>query len=277
MGRKYVLPCAGYDRPGGKIGREAAELLADEDHEVVVGSVAALFAERPGEVRDFRSSQVICIDGCSVKCASKLAQARGNKDILAVEVTDSTAAIEDSEERKDAVAESVRRLYQKTISKASPDILPKDFNDSALLIEKIDKFILKVQKDLYYSDNDFWARVEGEDVRIGASDLLQQMASDIFFVELAEIGKKVQFGDDVGGFESTKTAIEIITPISGTILERNELLENSPELVNGSPYGAGWFYLVKPDDIDELELLKDASEYITYAVEKAKHELGKKV
>jgi len=277
VGRKYVLPCAGYDRPGGKVGREAAEFLADEDPEVVVGSVAALFAERPGEVKDFRSSQVVCIDGCSVKCASKLAQARGNKDILAVEVTDSTAAIEDSEERRGAVAESVRRLYQKTISKASPDILSKDFNDSAFLIEKIDKFILKVQKGLYYSDNDFWARVEGEDVRIGASDLLQQMASDIFFVELAEIGKKVEFGDDVGGFESTKTAIEIITPISGTILERNELLENSPELVNESPYGTGWFYLLKPDDIDELELLKDASEYITYAVEKAKHELGKKV
>jgi glycine cleavage system H protein len=277
VSRKYVLPCAGYDRSGGKIGREAAELLADEDPEVVVGSVAALFAKRPGEVRDFRSSQVICIDGCSVKCASKLAQARGNKDILAVEVTDSIAAIEGSEERRSAVAESVRRLYQKRISNASPDILPKDSNDSAFLIEKIDKFILKVQKGLYYSDNDFWARIEGEDVRIGASDLLQQMASDIFFVELAEIGKKVEFGDDVGGFESTKTVIEIITPISGTILERNELLENSPELVNESPYGPGWFYLVKPDDIDELELLKDASEYITYAVEKAKHELGKKV
>lgn len=277
MSRKYVLPCAGYDRLGGKIGREAAELLADEDPEVVVGSVAALFAERPGEVRDFRSSQVICIDGCSVKCASKLAQARGNKAILAVEVTDNIAAIEGSEERRSAVAESVRRLYQKKIPKASPDILPKDFNDSAFLIEKIDKFILKVQKGQYYSDNDFWARIEGEDVRIGASDLLQQMASDIFFVELAEIGKKVEFGDDVGGFESTKTAIEIITPISGTILERNELLENSPELVNESPYGPGWFYLVKPDDIDELDLLKDASEYITYAVEKAKHELGKKV
>jgi len=277
MGRKYVLPCTGYDRLGGKIGREAAELLADEDPEVVVGSVAALFAERPGEVKDFRSSQVICIDGCSVKCASKLAQARGNKDILAVEVTDSTAAIEDSEETKSAVAESVRRLYQKTISTASPDILPKDANDSAFFIEKIDKFILKVQKGLYYSDNDFWARVEGEDVRIGASDLLQQTVSDIFFVELAEIGTTVEFGDDVGGFESTKTAIEIITPISGTILERNELLENSPELVNESPYGAGWLYLVKPDNIDELELLKDASEYITYAIEKAKHELGTKV
>jgi len=277
MSRKYVLPCAGYDRPGGKIGREAAELLADEDTEVVVGSVAALFAERPGEVKDFRSSQVICIDGCSVKCASKLAHARGNKDNLAVEVTDSIAATEGSEERRSAVAESVRRLYQKTISKASPDILPKDSNDSAFFIEKIDKFILKVQKGLYYSDNDFWARVEGEAVRIGASDLLQQTVSDIFFVELAEIGKKVEFGDDVGGFESTKTAIEIITPISGTILERNELLENSPELVNESPYGTGWLYLVKPDDIDELELLKDASEYITYAIEKAKHELGTKV
>lgn len=277
MSRKYVLPCAGYDRPGGKIGREAAEILADEDPEVVVGSVAALFAERPGEVKDFRSSQVICIDGCSVKCASKMAQARGNKDVLAVDVTESIAAIEDSKERGQAVVESVRRLYQNAVSKALPDFPSKDIDDSEFFIEKIDKFILKVQKGLYYSDNDFWARIEGEDVRIGASDLLQQMASDIFFVELAEIGKKVEFGDDVGGFESTKTAIEIITPISGTILERNELLENSPELVNESPYGPGWFYLVKPDDIDELELLKDASEYITYAVEKAKHELGKKV
>jgi glycine cleavage system H protein len=145
------------------------------------------------------------------------------------------------------------------------------------LTEMVDKFILKVKNGLFYSDNDFWVQQEGELARIGVTDLLQQMVSDIYFVDLADVGIRVDFGDELGSFESTKIAMEIISPLSGTVIETNTELENSPELINEDPYGKGWLYLISPSDTSELDLLKLANEYLIYGVEKAKHELGKKV
>ena len=72
MSTKYVLPCAGYDRPGGTISRLVADHLLSVDSSINIGSIGALSSERPGEIKDLRSSHVVCIDGCSVKCASKM-------------------------------------------------------------------------------------------------------------------------------------------------------------------------------------------------------------
>ena len=132
-------------------------------------------------------------------------------------------------------------------------------------------------RGLKYSDNDFWVRVEGEHVRIGASDFLQQMLSDVYYVELVEPGTHVDMFDDAGGMESTKILVEIIVPVSGTIVESNTSLEDNPEFINQSPYDEGWLYLIKPDDVDELDLLRGGVDYMTYALAKAKREIGTKV
>ena len=71
--------------------------------------------------------------------------------------------------------------------------------------------------------------------------------------------------------------MEIISPVSGTVIEKNNALDDTPELVNEDPYEKGWLYVIHPGDSNELDLLKTADEYLTYGVEKAKHELGKKV
>ena len=277
LSTKYVLPCAGYDRPGGKVSRLVIDILQSSDSSIIVGSIGALASERPGEIKDLRSSNVICIDGCSVQCATKMVGKHSTREFESIEVS-AIADLEDSDANEKARTVADMILQLRTPESASiTKTIDKEQSEIEYLTEMIDKFILRVKKVLFYSDNDFWVQKEDDLVRIGLSDLLQQMVSDVYFVDLADIGTHVEFGDELGSFESTKIAMEVITPLSGTVVEKNTILEDSPELVNEDPYGKGWLYVIRPDDISELDLLKTANEYLTYGVEKAKHELGKKV
>ncbi|MFW9968275.1 MAG: putative zinc-binding protein [Candidatus Thorarchaeota archaeon] len=277
MVRKYVIPCAGYDRPGGRVSRSVAEKLAEDRDDVVIGSMGALFKERPGEMRDLRTSDVFCLDGCGTNCASELASARGRDDISGFSIPEIAGSIEDFEEKVkhlvNVMTEELDRTTTKTLSTTTEEASRK----IEYIEERFDKFTLSVAKGLKYSDNDFWVWVEGENVRVGASDFLQQMVSDVYFVELAEPGTHVNMFDDAGAMESTKILVEIIVPVSGTIVESNLSLEDCPELINESPYDKGWLYIISPDDIDELELLRDASDYMVHALAKAQEEIGKKV
>jgi glycine cleavage system H protein len=276
LSKKYVLPCAGYDRSGGTVSRIAVDLLQSTDSSIIIGSIGALSAERPGEVKDVRSSNVVCIDGCSMKCASKMMEKHTTREFESVEVTQIAELNDSIDGSAKAVVNAISQLWEPA-STRHPKTTETETIEDEYLTEMIDKFILKVKSGLFYSDNDFWIQKEGELARIGATDLLQQMVSDIYFTDLADVGTHVFLGDDLGSFESTKIAMEIISPLSGTVIEKNVELENSPELVNEDPYGNGWLYIIRPDDISELDLLKSANEYLLYGVEKAKHELGKKV
>ena len=277
MVRKYILPCAGYDRPGGSVSRIVAEKLAEVYSDVVIGSMGALFKERPGEMRDYRVSDVICIDGCGTKCSSELALARGRNDVTILSIPDIVGSVEDYEEKVKLMVDTVASELDKRASKEPTTFAEAPSSDIEYLEEKFDKFILRVAKGLKYSDNDFWVWDEGDHVRIGVSDFLQQMISDVYFVELVEPGTHVNMFDDAGAMESIKIMVEIIVPVSGTIVEVNTSLEDSPELINESPYDRGWLYRIRPDDIDELELLRDTTDYMKHALERAKYEIGKKV
>jgi glycine cleavage system H protein len=274
---KYILPCAGYDRPGGKISRLVADYLLTSDSQITIGSIGALASERPGEIKNLRSSSAICIDGCSMKCASKILEKYNTREFESIEVSAiSDLKDSDEEEQVQIIVDRISQLWE-TQSLDTPKSVDNDYSEENYLTEMVDKFILRVKKGLFYSDNDFWVHQEDDLVRIGITDILQQMVSDVYFVELADVGTRVEFGDELGSFESTKIAMEILTPISGTVVETNPLLEDNPEYLNEYPYDKGWLYIIRPDDIEELELLKTANEYLLYGVEKAKHELGKKV
>ncbi len=275
--KKYVLPCGGYDRPGGEVSRIAAEQLVEGSENLVIGSMGALFNERPGEIRDFRTSDVYCLDGCAVNCASDLARARGRSDIISISIPDISAGTEGPENKVKQVINAVRRELNSSAVKTSPTPSQEAQVKAEYLEAKFDKFSLRIAKGLKYSDNDFWVRIEDSNVRIGASDFLQQMMSDVFYVELAEPGTHVDMFEEAGSMESTKTLVEIIVPVAGTIVKSNVSLGDTPELVNESPYDSGWLYLIRPDSIDELEPLKDAADYQSYALERAKKEIGKKV
>ncbi len=277
MRKKYVLPCAGYDRPGGNVSRAAAEELARIRDDVIIGSMGALYKERPGEMSDFRTSDVICLDGCGTQCASALAASKGQDKASIVPIPEVTNSNEDFEKKVKQVVGALSQILDETMEKESQQDLGISMQSIEYIEEKIDKFTLRVAKGHKYSDNDFWVRVEGQYVRVGVSDILQQIMSDVYFVELGEPGTHVDMFDDIGTMESTKILIEIIVPVSGTIIESNKSLEDNPEFINESPYEKGWIYLIEPDDIAELELLSDESEYLEKSIEKAKEEIGKKV
>ena len=127
---------------------------------------------------------------------------------------------------------------------------------------KIDKWTFKVPRELFYIDNDFWARIEGNVGTVGITSYMQNKLSDIIFVRLPEVGAKVEQFGEAGDFESVKAVLDVISPVSGTVVEVNRELVNQPDLANSDPYGKGWFYKVELSDFaSDKENLSDAETY----------------
>lgn len=118
-------------------------------------------------------------------------------------------------------------------------------------------------EDLKYAKNHSWVKVEGENGKIGITNYAQEQLSDIVFVELPETGKEVTSMNPFGSIESVKATLDLITPVSGEIIETNGNLADHPEQVNQDPYGEGWMIVVKLKDPGELDSLMSASGYKT--------------
>ncbi|MEJ2209372.1 MAG: glycine cleavage system protein GcvH [Anaerolineae bacterium] len=126
---------------------------------------------------------------------------------------------------------------------------------------------MKVDPDLLYSQDHEWVRVEGEEAVLGISDYAQDQLSDVVYVELPEEGDAFEKGEVLAVVESVKTASDVYTPVSGEILEINEALEDSPELVNQDPFGEAWFVRITLQDPSELDELMDADAYKAFVAE----------
>ncbi|SHK09312.1 glycine cleavage system protein GcvH [Desulforamulus aeronauticus] len=120
---------------------------------------------------------------------------------------------------------------------------------------------MKLQADLKYSKEHEWIRVEGSRAVIGITDFAQDSLGDIVFVELPSVGESLEVEDTFGVVESVKTASDLYAPVSGKVVEVNEALADSPELVNREPYGQGWMIVVEISDVSQLENLMDAEQY----------------
>lgn len=122
----------------------------------------------------------------------------------------------------------------------------------------------EVLDNLLYSEEHEWAQqLEGRVVRVGITDHAQHLLGDIVFVEFPEVGATISAGDSVGSIESVKTVSELYSPVSGTVTKINEALENSPELLNSTPYGEGWIFEIEVDGeyADAVKGLLDAAGY----------------
>lgn len=120
----------------------------------------------------------------------------------------------------------------------------------------------EIRPDLKYLPSHEWARVEDDGtVTIGITDHAQESLGDVVFVELPEVGSVVSAGQEAGVVESVKAASDIFSPVSGEVIAINEELEDAPETVNSSPFDDGWFFQVRPSDLDELNDALDASGY----------------
>ena len=109
--------------------------------------------------------------------------------------------------------------------------------------------------DIRYAEDHEWARLEGDNIRVGLDDYAQDQLGDIVFVELPQVGDTFKQGEEFATVESVKAVCECYLPVGGEIVDVNTALEESPELVNNSPYDGGWFVDVKPTDISEMETL----------------------
>lgn len=119
-----------------------------------------------------------------------------------------------------------------------------------------------IPSELKYATSHEWVRNEGDGiVTVGITEHAQDLLGDMVFVELPEVEDEVSTGDDVAVAESVKAASDIYAPVSGTIVEVNEDLEDSPELVNSDAFGDGWMFKIKLDDEGELDNLLDAEGY----------------
>jgi glycine cleavage system H protein len=120
---------------------------------------------------------------------------------------------------------------------------------------------MDIPSDLRYSTDHEWARVEEGRVRVGITDYAQDALGDVVFVELPEVGTKVDRGASFSEVESTKSVSEIYAPVSGTVAEVNAELADSPERLNDDPYGEGWICIIEPTDPPQLDELLDAEGY----------------
>lgn len=120
-----------------------------------------------------------------------------------------------------------------------------------------------VLEGLYYTKEHEWVKVEGEKCRVGVTDYAQKSLHEVVYVDLPKVGKSLTQGVEFGTVESVKAVSELYSPVSGEVIERNEKLVDSPELVNQDPYGAGWIVVVKPSHLqDDLKGLLDAQRYV---------------
>jgi glycine cleavage system H protein len=118
-----------------------------------------------------------------------------------------------------------------------------------------------VPADLKYAKSHEWLRVTGETATVGITDHAQHELTDVVFVELPPKGRVVKAGEACAVVESVKTASDIYSPVSGTVIEVNEEVVKNPALVNSDPYGAGWFYKLQLSDAKEAAALLTAENY----------------
>ena len=122
-------------------------------------------------------------------------------------------------------------------------------------------------EDLTYTKDHEWVRVKGEEAAIGITDHAQQQLGDVVYVELPKVGDKFETSEPFGSVESVKAVSEIYMPLSGTVVEVNDTLNDSPELVNEDPYGDGWMIRIKIENLSQVDALLTSIEYEDYIKE----------
>ena len=121
---------------------------------------------------------------------------------------------------------------------------------------------MQYPEDLKYAENHEWSRNEGDGkIRMGISDFAQDALGDVVYVELPDVGAAVTQGQAFAEVESTKSVSDVYATVSGTVVETNAALDDTPELVNTDPYGDGWFVLIAASDPSELDGFKNAKAY----------------
>ncbi len=121
----------------------------------------------------------------------------------------------------------------------------------------------KIIEGLKYSETHEWVKVEGNVAIVGVSDFAQKEMGDITYVDMPDVDDEVSKDEEFGALESVKASSDLVSPVSGVVVEKNEALEDAPELINQDPYG-NWIIKVEMSDASELDALLDAAGYAKF-------------
>jgi glycine cleavage system H protein len=121
-----------------------------------------------------------------------------------------------------------------------------------------------IQENLHYSKDHEWVAVDGDVATIGITDYAQHALGDVVYVELPTVGDTLESHEAFGSVESVKAVSEIFTPVAGEVVEVNENLNDTPEVVNSDPYGAAWMIKIKMKNQGEADAMLNAAEYEEY-------------
>lgn len=266
-----VLPCNGLDKCAGCVSKEVAVMICENTESVIICPVFYRVADaRYNKIAQEKS--LLVIDGCSTRCASKLAAEKNLKIAEKVNITDEAKSnnIEIGKDLK--IGENELKLAKIIVDKFTSE---KEFSESEensidfpkilnYEIYKKDKFVFRVPTDegFYFNENDVWVYVVGNKARIGVADFVQKSLSDIMFFNQPSVGNEIEQFDDAGSIESSKAVFEVISPVSGTITAINEKLLEAPELINQNPYEQGWIAEMELSDFEsDKDLLHDFDGY----------------
>ena len=120
---------------------------------------------------------------------------------------------------------------------------------------------MHIPENLKYTSDHEWVMIESDRAKVGITDYAQDALGDVVFVDIPEVGKRVTVGETVTEVESTKSVSDIYAPLEGEIIEINQDLDDSPELLNGDPYGEGWIFILELDEAASTDNLLTANEY----------------
>jgi glycine cleavage system H protein len=280
--KRAILSCNGLDKPEGSVAREVAIRTAEATESEIICPV--LLNRAPARYKKILSdSPLIVVDGCSMRCATKLAIGLGAKIERKVMVSDTVKA-------SGKPLESTLRLQPDglTLAQSIVDELIRSLNEPSAPAEPVaefeepteylvvthDKFEFRIPVvDYAFNENDIWVRVLDGVARVGISDYMQQKLTDISYFEPPKMEAAVdQFGE-LGSVESAKAVFEIISPVSGTVVGVNPAVIETPGLINEDPYGSGWLVEIKLADFrQDQTLLVDAAAYAEVVKRKAAEE-----
>jgi glycine cleavage system H protein len=280
--KRAILSCNGLDKPEGSVAREVAIRAANATESEIICPV--LLNRAPARYKkSLGESSLIVVDGCSTRCASKLAaglEAKVDRKVLVSDAAKAsghklpstlTLGPDGLALAQTIVDELVRNL---NVPAAVPEPATVFEAPTEFLTVTHDKFEFRIPVvDYLFNENDVWVRAADGVARVGISDYMQQKLTDISFYDSCKSDASVEQFGELGSLESTKAIFEIISPATGTVASVNPAVVANPALINEDPYGAGWLVEMKltnwPQD---QELLIDAAAYAEVVKRKAAEE-----
>lgn len=274
-----ILPCNGLDKSLGVIAREVSLQVIGKKSDVQL--ICPVLLNNGDERYEtlIQTAKIIIINGCMTRCPTRLIEKRNLKPFKQIMIphmfkkykvkpTKTLILNEENIKLAELIADEIITDLKKSDQEKNINI--REFQEQKYFDITVDKYYFTIPKvGYFFNENDCWIKPEGKTAILGITDYLQNVAADILFVELPEIGTVVEQFDDVGSFESSKTVLQLISPGSGKIIAVNKSLEQNPEYCNQDPYRKGWFIEIELDNFEEdKELLMNGSEYFDYMKDK---------